>query len=126
LCVRASTNLPEISVDPERMVQVLGNLIGNALRYTPEGGQIVLSAHPQVHTVQLIVEDTGTGIAPNDLLHVFDRFHRGDTPRQQQDGESGLGLAIAQSIVEAHRGSISVESKLGLGTKFTIVLPASR
>jgi len=123
LRVQAEPDLPEIHVDPERMVQVLGNLIGNALRYTPEGGQIVLSARAQARAVQLVVADAGAGISPEDLPHVFDRFYRGDASRQQQGGESGLGLAITKSIVEAHGGSIGVESEPGTGTTFTIALP---
>jgi signal transduction histidine kinase len=115
--------LPEINVDPERMAQVLGNLLSNALRHTPEGGQIVLSARQQVNGLQLAVQDSGEGIAPEDLPHVFDRFYRGDASRQQQEGESGLGLAIAKSIIEAHGGTIAVQSELGRGTTFVMLLP---
>jgi signal transduction histidine kinase len=115
--------LPEINVDPERMAQVLGNLLSNALRHTPEGGQIVLSARQQVNGLQLAVQDSGEGIAPEDLPHVFDRFYRGDASRQQQEGESGLGLAIAKSIVEAHEGTVAVQSELGRGTTFVMLLP---
>ena len=79
-----------------------------------------------MEVVQLIVQDSGQGIAPELLPHVFDRFYRGDVARQQQAGESGLGLAIARSIVEAHGGAIGVESVLGKGTTFTIELPAGR
>jgi len=123
LQVRTGPQLPEINADPERMAQVFGNLVGNALRYTPDGGRIVLSAQRRARAVHLNVQDNGKGIAPDDLPHVFDRFYRGDTSRQQQNGESGLGLAIAKAIVEMHGGEISVESELGSGTTFTIVLP---
>jgi signal transduction histidine kinase len=132
-----SGSIPDVDVDPERMIQVLGNLVSNALRYTPQGGQIWLEARlrPTPDTrplrkpappriVQLLVQDDGQGIAPDVLPHIFDRFYRGDAARQQQEGESGLGLAIARSIVEAHGGTIDVTSKLGTGTTFTIELPA--
>jgi signal transduction histidine kinase len=136
---RKPGGLPAVDVDPDRMAQVLGNLVSNALRYTPAGGRIVLAAQggrdtvsarissspgTPLKAVQLLVQDNGQGIAPDVLPHIFDRFYRGDAARQQQAGESGLGLAIARSIVEAHGGSISVESVLGKGTTFTIVLPA--
>ncbi|MFQ5594554.1 MAG: sensor histidine kinase [Anaerolineae bacterium] len=123
LQVKADPALPEINVDPERMAQVLGNLVSNALRYTPAGGQIVLSAEGTADTVLLSVQDSGAGIAPEDLPRVFDRFYRGDAARQQQDGESGLGLAIAKAMVEAHGGTLSVASELGRGTTFIIALP---
>ncbi|MFN8417650.1 MAG: sensor histidine kinase [Anaerolineae bacterium] len=107
------------------MAQVLGNLVTNALRYTPVGGTITLraSSHPQ--GVQLAVSDTGSGIAEEHIANIFERFYRTESSRYQGDGdtESGLGLAIAKSIVEAHHGTISVESKLGVGSTFRIILP---
>jgi two-component system sensor histidine kinase BaeS len=121
--VEADPGLPQIEVDPERMGQVFGNLVSNALRYTPEGGEIILTATGDGSSVQLKVKDTGAGIDPADLPHIFSRFYRSDRSRQQ-NGESGLGLAIARSIVEAHGGSLTVASKLGQGTTFTIIIPA--
>jgi len=116
--------LPEINVDPERMAQVLGNLLSNALRYTPQGGRITLSARRQADAVVLAVQDSGAGISPEALPHVFERFYRGDAARQQQDGESGLGLAIARSLVETHGGRITVHSDgLGCGSTFAVYLP---
>jgi signal transduction histidine kinase len=114
-------DLPEIEVDPERMTQVLGNLISNALRYTPPGGEIVLSAGRDEGAVLLSVRDTGAGIEAEDLPHIFDRFYRSDKSRQQ-NGESGLGLAIARSIVLAHDGEITAASTPGEGTTFTITI----
>jgi two-component system sensor histidine kinase BaeS len=124
LQVTAEANVPPVNVDPERMVQVLGNLVGNALRYTPAGGQISLAATQQGNNVLLTVQDNGVGIAPDELPRIFDRFYRGDVARQTYEGESGLGLAIAKSIVELHEGTITVESSLGEGTTFTVALPA--
>ncbi|HEX9091572.1 MAG TPA: HAMP domain-containing sensor histidine kinase [Anaerolineales bacterium] len=123
LQIDARKDLPLVNVDIQRMSQVLDNLIQNAFRYTSEGGQVLLTAAGGDAQVVLTVSDTGTGISPADLPHVFDRFYRGDKSRQG-NGESGLGLAIAKSIVEAHRGKISVESQSGQGAKFTITLPA--
>ena len=125
LAVNAASDLPDVDVDPERMAQVLGNLITNALRHTPAGGRIDLSAQAEGGRVMLVVADTGEGIPADVLPHVFDRFYRGDPARNQQDSESGLGLAIAKSIVEAHGGTIAAASTPGHGTTFTITLPGS-
>jgi signal transduction histidine kinase len=121
--VRVQPDLPEVAVDPDRIAQVLGNLVSNALRYTPENGTIVLSAERGDETVLLRVQDNGAGIAPEDVPHIFARFYRGDKSRRVQDGESGLGLAIAKSIVDAHGGAITVESVYREGTTFTVTLP---
>jgi signal transduction histidine kinase len=130
LQVEARQNLPLVEVDPDRMAQVLGNLVGNALRYTPEGGEILLSAeqHPgqiteRLDSLFIFVRDTGAGIALEDLPHIFHRFYKGDKSRYPEEGESGLGLAIAKSIVELHGGAISADSTLNAGTTFTIQLP---
>jgi signal transduction histidine kinase len=121
LIVDANDELPHIHVDIERMSQVLDNLILNAFRYTSEGGEIYLDAAMEDRQVKIIVRDNGQGISPEDLPHIFDRFYRGDKSRTN-NGESGLGLAIAKSIVEAHGGRINVESILGKGAAFTIYL----
>jgi len=123
LQVRVAPDLPEIQVDVERMMQVLENLVSNALRYTPIGGAITLSARRDQESVLMKVTDTGAGIDPKDLPHIFDRFYRSDQSRQETEGESGLGLAIAKSIIEAHGGKITAESELGGGSTFTIRLP---
>jgi signal transduction histidine kinase len=118
-------DLPEVNVDVERMAQVLGNLMSNALRYTPAGGKITLSASQSNGEVWLRVADTGAGIAAEDLPYIFERSFRGDKARPLHNGESGLGLAIARSLVEAQRGRLAVESAPGEGTRFTIYLPAA-
>jgi len=125
LQVQVAPNLPDLHVDPERMAQVLGNLTSNALRHTPAGGAVVLAAKSGSEGLLLQVQDTGSGVDPADLPNIFHRFYRGDRSRQQ-NGESGLGLAIAKSIVEAHGGSITAASTPGAGTTFTITLPLSR
>jgi signal transduction histidine kinase len=120
--MQAEENLPEVRVDVERMAQVLGNLMRNALRYTPGGGRISLSARRAEQGVLLQVADTGTGISPEDLPYIFERTYRGNKARSADEGETGLGLAIARSLVEAQGGKISVESRPGEGSVFTIWL----
>jgi two-component system sensor histidine kinase BaeS len=116
--------IPAINVDETRMAQVLGNLISNALRYTPEGGRVTLGAARTGSRVTLTVQDTGKGILPEDLPFVFNRFYRADKSRAEENGESGLGLAIVKALVEAHGGTVSVQSVPGAGSKFAIALPA--
>ncbi len=114
-----------ITADVGRLDQVLGNLMGNALRHTPRGGAITLRAEPVDGGVRIMVSDTGEGIPAEDLPYIFDRFWRGDRARSRLGGAgSGLGLAIARQLVRAHGGRIRVESELGQGTTFTIELPA--
>jgi signal transduction histidine kinase len=119
--VEAEPELPLVTVDVERMAQVFDNLILNAFRYIPQGGEIRLAAKSANGAVQLQIQDNGRGIDPQDLPHIFDRFYRGDKSRQQ-NGESGLGLAIARSIVEAHGGTITAYSPPGQGATFIITL----
>ncbi len=125
LQIRANHYVPPIQVDPDRMKQVLSNLVNNALRYTPAGGQIFLSAVQRDDQILLGVQDSGAGITPEALPHVFERFYRGDPARPEQSGASGLGLAIAKSIVEMHGGRIWAESAPGAGSTFTIALPSA-
>jgi signal transduction histidine kinase len=122
ITIQTEPNTPDVHVDQDRMAQVLGNLIDNALRYTPPGGEITLGARARGAATLLTVHDTGAGIPPEHLPRVFDRFYRGDSARSIDGAESGLGLAIAKAIVEAHGGAISVESTPGAGTTFTIAL----
>jgi len=113
----------QVHADAGRLDQVLGNLLVNALRHTPPGGQITLSAAPIPSGVRLQVSDNGAGIPPEDLPFIFDRFWQGDDERQRLAGAgSGLGLAIARQLVQAHGGKISVESPPGQGTTFTLEL----
>jgi signal transduction histidine kinase len=111
-----------IDGDAGRLRQVLGNLLSNALRYTPAGGDVTLSAQPAGGRVRFAVTDTGPGIPAEDLPHVFDRFYRGDAARDRASGGSGLGLAIARALVEAHGGTIEVESAVDRGTTFSVEL----
>jgi two-component system sensor histidine kinase BaeS len=120
--VQSEPGLPEISMDPDRMAQVFGNLITNSLRYTPGGGKMVLSAALEENMLVFCVKDNGQGISAEALPHIFDRFYRAD-PARAQGGESGLGLAIARSLVEAHGGTISAESQVSRGTTVKIALP---
>ena len=111
--------------DPDRLLQVVSNLVGNALRHGGEGVTITLAARPEGRGVAIDVADTGPGIAPDDLAHVFDRFYRGSAARQGVPGGSGLGLAIVASLVEAMGGSVSATSTVGAGTTFSIHLRAA-
>jgi signal transduction histidine kinase len=122
LAVEVQPGLPPVEVDPERMAQVLGNLLANALRYTPGGGQVRLAARLDGNEVCLQVKDSGPGIAAEDLPHIFDRFYRADKSRQAGE-ESGLGLTIVKSLVEAHGGRITAESAPGQGASFSVRLP---
>ncbi|MCA9921839.1 MAG: PAS domain-containing sensor histidine kinase, partial [Anaerolineales bacterium] len=117
------SGLPDVMVDPDRINQVFDNLMQNAIRHTPDGGQIKLSAKMDTDYVQLTVQDTGPGIPEADIPHVFSRFYRADKSRQRHEGGSGLGLAIAKSIVERHNGRIWAESAAGAGTAFHFTLP---
>jgi len=122
LQVHLSPSLPDVNIDQDRMMQVLGNLLDNALRYTPVDGCITLSAGCSSDHVELSVQDSGPGIPAEDFPFVFDRFYRGDKSRRRVEGGSGLGLAIAKSIVELHGGVIRVESEPGKGVVFIIEL----
>ena len=125
LTVNAAPGLPNIFVDPDRMAQVLGNLVSNALHHTPVGGRILLASAREDQRVLLVVRDTGIGIPADKLSHVFDRFYRGDEDRREDSEGAGLGLAIAKSMVELHGGQISMESIPGERTTATITLPGS-
>jgi signal transduction histidine kinase len=122
LRIDLAEDLPEIDVDADRMAQVLDNLVSNALRHTPEGGQVRLYARRAEDGIVLGVHDSGPGIEPEALPLIFDRFYRLDSSRRRDTGGSGLGLAIARSLVEAHGGSICAQSGPGEGADFVIHL----
>ncbi|MEU4086263.1 sensor histidine kinase [Streptomyces aureus] len=117
---------PWLDADPVRMRQALGNLVSNAVRHTPAGGTVTLSAHREGEEVVFTVADTGTGIAPGDLDSVFDRFWRAEKSRSRRTGGSGLGLAIVRQLTTAHGGTASVTSEPGTGSAFTLRLPGER
>jgi two-component system sensor histidine kinase BaeS len=112
-----------VEADPGRLRQALGNLVGNAMRYTPSGGQVTVSAFAADGQATISVGDTGAGIAPEHLPHIFDRFYRADPSRSRETGGSGLGLAITRHLIEAHGGTIEARSTEGAGSTFTMRLP---
>jgi signal transduction histidine kinase len=113
-----------IAADPDRLKQVLLNLTDNAIKHTPEGGNVRIEATGVFNGfARISVIDTGIGIPAEDVIHVFDRFYRVDKSRSRERGGSGLGLSIAQKIIEAHKGRITVSSKLGVGTTFDVYVP---
>jgi signal transduction histidine kinase len=109
--------------DPQRIGQVVNNLVGNAIKFTPSGGRIDVSVAPNGDGARIDVVDTGTGIDANELPHIFERFYRGSRANEARGSGSGLGLAIVRSIVDMHHGTIAVDSRLGQGTRFTVLLP---
>ncbi len=121
LRVQAADGLPPVLADRDRVLQVLSNLLGNAVKFTPRGGDVLVLASARDRVVEVSVADTGAGIPPEQLPHVFDRFWQGDARRKG----AGLGLAIARGIVEAHGGRIRAESEPGRGSTFTFTLPAA-
>jgi two-component system OmpR family sensor kinase/two-component system sensor histidine kinase BaeS len=136
LAVSVAESLGPAWADPDRAGQVLHNLLANALRYTPAGGSVTMRALPSTDAAGdpaarassapmavILVEDTGPGIAPADLPHVFERFWRADPARARQQGGSGLGLAIARQLVQAQGGQIGVTSTVGQGSCFWFTLP---
>lgn len=125
VAVAIPENLPKIQADEDRLNQVLTNLIGNALQYTPSGGQVTITARRQGDEIWVTVQDTGIGIPAEALPHLFDRFYRVDKSRSRAGGGSGIGLTIAKFFVEAHGGRIWAESEgIGMGSTFTFALPA--
>jgi len=125
LAVEIPRSLPRLYADEDRLIQVLTNLLDNALKFTPRGGQVTVQAVEQPDAVRMRVADTGVGIAPQELPHVFQQFYRGSESRPPEKRGRGLGLAICREIITAHGGQIWVESEPDRGTCFTFTLPIS-
>ena len=125
--VHVDLRLPDAPVrirhDPQRIGQVVANLVGNAVKFTPRGGSVTVDLEPTAEGARIIVADTGVGIDPAELPHIFERFYRGSRANEARGSGSGLGLAIVRSIVDMHGGSIVVESRVGQGSTFTVELP---
>lgn len=117
------TSLPRVWIDPDRIKQVLTNLLSNALEHTPATGSITVSASVDQDSLRVDIIDTGEGIAPQHLPYVFERFYRADPSRARSTGGSGIGLAIVKQLVQAHDGDVYVESQLGNGARFSFLLP---
>lgn len=118
-------DMPRVMADPERIEQIMVNLVGNALRYTSKGS-VVVKVYPESEKIWIAVIDTGEGIAPEDLSHVFERFWRADRSRDRNSGGTGIGLAICRRLVDLHGGVIEVNSELDRGSTFRFSLPIAR
>jgi signal transduction histidine kinase len=123
LSLELPDDLPLVNIDWQRVNQVLHNILENAVAHTPKGGTINVAASEKGKWVEVRVSDTGEGIPAEDLPHIFERFYRVDKSRARATGGSGLGLTIAKRLVEAHGGTIAVQSKLGEGSRFSFTLP---
>jgi signal transduction histidine kinase len=123
-----SVDMPQAPVrirhDPQRIGQVVANLVGNALKFTPRGGRVTVRVRPTTEGAEIEVADTGVGIGTEELPRIFERFYRGSRANEARGSGSGLGLAIVKSIVDMHVGRVAVESVMGGGTTFTVSLPA--
>lgn len=126
LNAEAPDGLPTVWVDPDKLQQVLVNLLTNACRYTPPGGMVTVRASKTAHEVLISVRDTGIGIPVDDLRHIFERFYRVDKSRSSAGGGAGIGLAVVKGVIEQSGGSIRVESACGEGTTMTFTLPLAR
>jgi len=116
--------LPMIKMDDERILQALRNLIGNAVKFTPEGGRVRISARPEAQGLEVSVADTGPGIPKEDIPMIFEKFHQAPVNHSERTHGTGLGLAIVKHIITAHRGRVWAESETGRGSTFSFVLPA--
>ncbi len=125
ITVELETATGIVQADAERLQQIVLIILDNALRYTPAGGRITISTAPIGRMIQITITDTGIGIAPEHLPHIFERFYRADPARERQNGNAGLGLSIAKGLVEAMNGRITVESTAGVGTTVSVALPGA-
>ena len=123
ISLKTELNSQRLEADKDKTAQILVNLISNALKYTPDGGKIRVSVTGDGDFVSVAVKDSGIGISGEDLPYIFERFYRADKSRSRASGGSGIGLAIAKSLAEAHGGTISAQSELGKGSTFTVTLP---
>ena len=126
LTLDVAAGLPALFADRLRLDQVLGNLLENAVKYTGPGGKIRLGAAQVGEEMELRVEDSGLGIPPADLPHIFERFYRADKARTREQGGTGLGLSIVKHIVQTHGGTVAAESTYGAGTTVIVRLPLAR
>ena len=123
---RASPTPAVVRADPDRLREILDNLLSNALRHTPSGGAVTITTHTRPGEVHITVTDTGDGIAAAHLSHVFDRFYRADPARSRATGGSGIGLTIARALAQAHGGDLrAVSDGIGHGATFTVILPSA-
>jgi len=118
--------LPVLHGDRDKIALVLHNLVGNALKYTPDGGRIVVTVSIEAGRLVVAVTDTGIGIGPDETERVFEKFYRSKNPQAAGVKGSGLGLAIAREVARLHGGDISLESELGKSSTFTLILPATQ
>ncbi|MGE5543724.1 MAG: sensor histidine kinase [Bacillota bacterium] len=123
ILVELQGNVTPLTADRDKISQVIVNLLSNALKYTPAGGKIDILVNRDKNQVVLKVKNTGIGIAPEDLPHIFERFYRADQSRNRETGGAGVGLAIVKAIVNAHGGMVSAHSVMNEGTTFTVILP---
>jgi len=122
----ARSELPLLMGDPERLRQIICNLISNSIKFVKEGGEITVSAEAESNFAAISVADTGEGIPPELMPHIFEKFRQGEESLKRRRGGTGLGLALVKTLAELHDGSVSVKSELGKGTTFTVRIPFVR
>ena len=119
-------HLPAVCADLDGLTQAIGALIDNAVKFSPNGGLIIISAHTVDSLLHISIQDPGVGIPPEQLYHIFDRYHHLDAVGEHLFGGVGLGLPVAKQVMEQHNGNISVSSELGAGSTFTLTIPIER
>jgi two-component system phosphate regulon sensor histidine kinase PhoR len=125
LTATVQPSLPDMPADPLRLDQVFSNLLDNALKYTPSGGRITIDVQKEGENFNVAIQDTGAGIPPADVAHIFERFYRADKARTREQGGTGLGLSIVKHIVQSHGGTVRAESVHGKGTTVILTFPAA-